>query len=96
MQADALLNPSCPKLYSTGSERPLFTRPRSPTAAQRVGLSALSVPGAAKGSTRGALTTFRAIPLNACTPPELVSQHLNMDPSVIAQFSKARLDVLPA
>ncbi|WP_158915140.1 cupin domain-containing protein [Caulobacter sp. S45] len=31
----------------------------------------------------------------ACTPPELVSQHLNMDPALIAQFSKARPDVLP-
>jgi len=32
----------------------------------------------------------------ACTPPELVAQHTNMDPSLIRQFSKARWDVLPA
>ena len=32
----------------------------------------------------------------ACTPPELVAQHTNMDPSLIAQFSKARFDVVPA
>jgi oxalate decarboxylase len=32
----------------------------------------------------------------ACTPPELVAAHLNMDPSLIRQFSKARPDVVPA
>lgn len=32
----------------------------------------------------------------ACTPPELVQAHLNMDPALIAQFSKARPDILPA
>ena len=32
----------------------------------------------------------------AVTPPELVAQHLNLDPSIIAQFSKARPDVVPA
>jgi len=32
----------------------------------------------------------------ACTPPELVAQHTNMDPKLIAQFSKARFDIVPA
>ncbi|MGC1305155.1 MAG: cupin domain-containing protein, partial [Caulobacteraceae bacterium] len=32
----------------------------------------------------------------AVTPPALVAQHLNMDPALIAQFSKVRADVLPA
>jgi oxalate decarboxylase len=32
----------------------------------------------------------------ACTPPELVAAHLNMDPSLIRQFSKARPDIVPA
>ncbi|MDE1146267.1 MAG: cupin domain-containing protein [Azospirillaceae bacterium] len=32
----------------------------------------------------------------ACTPPELVAQHTNMDPKLIRQFNKARFDVLPA
>lgn len=32
----------------------------------------------------------------ACTPPELVAQHTNMDPNLIAQFSKARFDIVPA
>jgi oxalate decarboxylase len=32
----------------------------------------------------------------ACTPPELVAAHLNMDPSLVRQFSKARPDILPA
>ncbi len=32
----------------------------------------------------------------ACTPPEMVAQHTNMDPNLIRQFSKARWDVLPA
>jgi oxalate decarboxylase len=31
----------------------------------------------------------------ACTPPELVSAHLNMDPSLVAQFNKARPDIVP-
>jgi oxalate decarboxylase len=32
----------------------------------------------------------------ACTPPELVAAHLNMDPALVRQFSKARPDILPA
>jgi oxalate decarboxylase len=32
----------------------------------------------------------------ACTPPELVAAHLNMDPSLIAQLSKDRPDIVPA
>jgi len=32
----------------------------------------------------------------ACTPPELVAQHTNIDPALIKQFSKARWDILPA
>jgi oxalate decarboxylase len=32
----------------------------------------------------------------ACTPPEMVAAHLNMDPSLIRQFSKARPDIVPA
>ncbi len=32
----------------------------------------------------------------ACTPPELVAQHINMDPNLIKQFNKARWDVVPA
>jgi oxalate decarboxylase len=32
----------------------------------------------------------------ACTPPELVAQHTNMDPALIRQFSKARWDIVPA
>ncbi|TWB12251.1 oxalate decarboxylase [Nitrospirillum amazonense] len=32
----------------------------------------------------------------ACTPPELVAQHTNMDPNLIRQFNKARWDILPA
>ena len=32
----------------------------------------------------------------ACTPPELVGAHLNMDPGLIRQFSKERPDILPA
>jgi oxalate decarboxylase len=31
----------------------------------------------------------------ACTPPELVAAHLNMDPNLIRQFSKDRPDILP-
>lgn len=31
----------------------------------------------------------------ACTPPELVASHLNMDPNLIRQFSKERPDILP-
>jgi oxalate decarboxylase len=32
----------------------------------------------------------------ACTPPEMVAATLNMDPSLIQQFSKARPDIVPA
>jgi oxalate decarboxylase len=32
----------------------------------------------------------------ACTPPEMVAAHLNMDPALIAQFSKDRPDIVPA
>jgi oxalate decarboxylase len=32
----------------------------------------------------------------ACTPPEMVAATLNMDPSLIRQFSKARPDIVPA
>ncbi len=32
----------------------------------------------------------------ACTPSELVAAHLNMDPGLIAQFSKDRPDIVPA
>jgi oxalate decarboxylase len=31
----------------------------------------------------------------ACSPPEMVSRLLNMDPSLVRQFSKARADVVP-
>lgn len=31
----------------------------------------------------------------ACTPPELVAQHTNMDPALIRQFNKARWDIVP-
>lgn len=32
----------------------------------------------------------------ACTPPELVAQHTNIDPALIRQFRKTRPDVVPA
>ena len=32
----------------------------------------------------------------ACTPPEMVAAHLNMDPNLIRQFAKDRPDILPA
>lgn len=31
----------------------------------------------------------------ACTPPEIVAQHTNMDPNLIKQFSKTRWDIVP-
>ncbi|WP_158808400.1 cupin domain-containing protein [Beijerinckia sp. L45] len=31
----------------------------------------------------------------ACTPPELVARHLNLDPKLITQMSKGRPDILP-
>jgi oxalate decarboxylase len=31
----------------------------------------------------------------ACTPPELVAEHLNIEPSLIRQFSKDRPDIVP-
>jgi len=31
----------------------------------------------------------------ACSPPEMVSELLNIDPSLIAQFSKSRTDIVP-
>ena len=42
---------------------------------------------------------FREVSLSqwlAVTPPDLVASHLNMDPTLIEQFSKIRADVLPA
>jgi oxalate decarboxylase len=30
----------------------------------------------------------------ACTPPGMVAEHLNMDPGLIAQFSKDRPDIV--
>jgi oxalate decarboxylase len=32
----------------------------------------------------------------ACSPPEMVQAHLNMDPALIKQFSKVRKDIVPA
>lgn len=32
----------------------------------------------------------------ACTPPDLVAEHTNMDPNLIRQFNKARFDIVPA
>lgn len=32
----------------------------------------------------------------ACTPPELVAEHLNMDPALVGQFSKDRRVIVPA